>query len=161
MHVPPPPQAEAEVRHMSAEGLAFLDHEEGGFRLKAYLDSGGTWTICEGHTGKIHGVLPGPGVTATAKECKAVLGTDLGVCEAELPEGSYIPQNAIDSMVSFCFNVGVGLFRESQIALLVAGDYYTDAALAMLHHSRVGKMPYALLERRWREAQLMLYGRYR
>jgi lysozyme len=55
-----------------AVAAAFGTHFEGQ-RLTAYQDTGGVWTLCDGHTAGVR-----PGDTATSAQCQAWLQQEMG-----------------------------------------------------------------------------------
>lgn len=76
-----------------------------GTRYTAYQDSGGVWTICEGHTRGVR-----QGMTATREQCDEYLRQDLQ--EADAIVSRCMPATMGDkrraAFVSFAFNVGPG-----------------------------------------------------
>lgn len=95
---------------ISGNGLALIKRLE-GLRYNAYQCSAGVWTIGYGHT---KGVKEGD--TCTISQANEWLLED--VAEAEDAVNSQrldINQNQFDSLVSFCFNVGIKAFKESTL----------------------------------------------
>ena len=95
---------------LTPEGCSLLKTWE-GCRLSAYPDpaSGGApWTIGYGNTGP--DVVPG--LTITQQQADALLQKDVGhvasAVERLLPGVAPLPRQR-DALISFCFNVGVGI----------------------------------------------------
>lgn len=108
----------------SASGLSLLKAHE-GCRLKAYMDTGGVWTIGYGHT---EGVRAGD--TCTQAQAEAWLVEDVVDAEKQVGNGVRVPltQNQFDALVSLVYNIGGGAFFSSTLLRkLNAGDY-TGAA---------------------------------
>ncbi|MBE6293835.1 MAG: lysozyme [Bacteroidales bacterium] len=79
-----------------------------GLRLKAYLCSGGKWTIGYGHTKGVH-----EGMVITRQEADRLLEEDILYFENFLSKEKYaedITQGQWDALVSFIFNLGIGNF---------------------------------------------------
>ena len=99
----------------SEHGLRFIQEQE-LLRLKAYLCSGGVWTIGYGHTGMVDGVLIGPGMIITNEKAKELFRNDIMLFERFLNKQTFadrLTQNQYDALISFMFNVGVGHFQSS------------------------------------------------
>jgi lysozyme len=90
--------------------------EEGGVPLlQARWDAlGKCWEIGYGHTSAAGLPRVRQGMTITAAEADAILGSDLAAVEADVNHCVSVPltQNAFDALVSFDFNTG-GLDRSS------------------------------------------------
>jgi lysozyme len=101
-----------------------------GVRYKAYLDTGGVWTIGVGHTGPdVY-----EGLTADENQVNQWLTDDLLEAEEGVERWVTVPltQGQFDALVSFVFNLGEGQFRKSTLLRkLNAGDY--DGARDQLH----------------------------
>jgi len=99
--------AETPLMEYSEVGLALTKSFE-RLELEAYQDSGGTWTIGWGHTGK--DVYHGKKITPAQAE--ALLHADLGSAVACVNRAVTVAltQNQFDALVDFCFNVGEGNF---------------------------------------------------
>lgn len=109
---------------MSAEGRAELIRRE-GFKLKAYRDSVGVWTIGVGHTSMAGPPEVTPGLTITAAECDEILSRDLIKYEGAVNIALKRPvsQQSFDALVSLCFNIGAGGFSTSTVVKRInAGD---------------------------------------
>jgi lysozyme len=80
-----------------------------GLKLKAYQDSGGVWTICNGIT---KGVSQGD--TATPAECEDKLMQELLEHAKPIERIAYpLPKPVIVAWADFCYNVGVGACQGS------------------------------------------------
>lgn len=91
--------------NISPEGLALIADLE-GCRLSPYRCSAGVWTSGIGHTS---GVVPGREITE--REAAANLVADVMNVERRLAVCAPVemPPRVYDAMVSFAFNVGIGL----------------------------------------------------
>lgn len=93
-----------------------------GRRYVAYQDSGGVWTICDGH---IRGVKQG--MRATDAECDAMLREDILEHEARMlfcaPELRTVPDETYVAINDWGFNVGTAAACNSTLIRKVkAGD---------------------------------------
>lgn len=106
---------------LSPAGLAVLVKHEGGAVQRAYYDSVGVPTVCVGHTGKVD-----LSRFYTKEECDELLSQDTHTAQAVVRKHIKVPlyQSEFDALVSFCFNVGVTVCRNSTLfALLNQGMY--------------------------------------
>lgn len=120
------------------------------FRSKAYLDSGGVWTIGYGHTGNVK-----PGDTITEPEAKRLFANDLKSKERAVNGLVKVPitQNMFDALVDIAFNAGQGnLAKSGIIQRLNAGDYkgaqYLINHVEWLKKDQLGKIQPGLVRRR-------------
>ncbi|SAF46383.1 lysozyme [Enterobacter kobei] len=137
----------------SNNGIGFIRAHE-GYKLTAYLDGGGVWTIGVGHT---KGVKKGQ--TINQAQADKFLADDLAPVETCIngKVTAALNQNQFDALASFVFNVGELAFKGSTLLKkLNAGDY-TGAAneLPKWCHDN-GKMVQGLLNRRIDEQVLFL-----
>jgi len=147
----------------SPAGRKFIEIEEesGVAKLTAYNDGTGTWTIGFGHTSAAGLPRVIPGMTITAEQADAILGSDLAAVEADVNHHVTVglTQNQFDALVSFDFNTGA-LDRSGLLALVNAG--ITDAAkittaFEAWRYARMhGTLVPILLGRRQREAKVFL-----
>lgn len=94
----------------SNNGIEFIKGHE-SCRLKAYRCPAGVLTIGWGHTGGVK-----EGMVITQAQADSMLADDLKVYEAAVNrEKLSINQNQFDALVSFCYNVGPGNFRNSKL----------------------------------------------
>lgn len=138
-----------------------------GFEPRVYSDAGGKLTIGVGHlltpselsSGKIwidrQPVRYAEGLSEP--QILDLLGQDLEGAEAAVNNGVEVElsQNQFDTLVSFCFNVGVGAFRSSTLLRLLNQGQYGDvpAQLRRWVHCR-GKVVQGLVRRREHEIAL-------
>lgn len=126
-----------------------------GLRLKAYLDTGGVWTIGYGHTGPE--VVEG--LTITLDGAERLLREDLRTAEGHVNKlvKVALTQNQFDALVSFVYNIGGGAFKEStMLRLLNAGDYEGAANQFPRWNKDNGKVVAGLTNRRREERELFL-----
>lgn len=142
---------------ISRNGLSVLkDLEE--FRLVAYDDGGGVWTIGYGHT---EGVRPGD----TIDEAKAemLLVQDLEPAEREVNTSVKVKltQSMYDALVLFVFNVGVKAFRDSQLLnFLNQKNYFKVPEQLCRWRYDGGKEVRGLIRRRLREGLLFTADKF-
>jgi len=126
---------------MSANGRALLIQRE-GFKLKAYQDSVGVWTIGVGHTSMAGPPHVSPGLAISKAEVDAILSRDLVKYENIVTRAIHVPltQGQFDALVSICFNVESALSsRSSIVRALNSGNYRAagDAFLLYNHPSEI------------------------
>lgn len=91
-----------------------------GCSLKAYPDpaTGGTpWTIGYGSTMDKNGKPFKKGDIITKSEAEALLVRDINKIQNELQKDTKLAklsENAIDAIISLCYNVGIGSFKRSK-----------------------------------------------
>lgn len=105
-----------------ASATAFYSSWEGR-EYVAYLDSGGVWTICNGHTGP----EVKKGMRATDAECDAMLRKDILAHERRMlacvPELRNAPDDTYIAINSWAFNAGTGAACRSKLVRKIkAGD---------------------------------------
>jgi lysozyme len=138
---------------ISAQGLAITKAHE-GCKLKAYLDTGGVWTIGYGHT---RGVKPGD--TCTQAQADAWLLEDMAVAQFDVNDRVKVTlnQNQFDALASFVFNIGGDQFRTSTLLRkLNEGDYAGAAEQFPRWIHDNGKVINGLVARRADEKALFL-----
>lgn len=123
----------AKAMKMSANGRALLIQRE-GFRLKAYKDSVGVWTIGVGHTAGAGKPYPAAGMTITKAEVDNILARDLVQFEEAVRSAVHVPltQGQFDALVSLAFNIGAGGFKKSSVVRRLNEGNYRAAADAFL-----------------------------
>ena len=151
---------------LSAEGLAFIEREE-GVVLHPYRDPVGYWTIGVGHLlsdrEKVRGtiVIGGEFIPwregLTREQVTALLLQDVAWAEKDVEEEVTVAltQHQFDALVSFVFNVGPTNFAASSLLRLLNEGHY-DSVHAQLRrwvYANKKKLP-GLVTRRAREAQL-------
>jgi lysozyme len=100
-----------------------------GTVYKAYQDSGGVWTICNGRTRKVR-----PGMTATKAQCDAWSKADLTEATSEAvaitPELLSGPVSLRGQAGDFILNAGAGRWRGSPMAREAAAHRWRAACEA-------------------------------
>jgi len=136
----------------SSKGLDHLKEIE-GIEYKAYLDTGGVWTIGVGHTGPdVH-----EGQLADDLQVMEWLRMDVIDAESAVNRLVKVPltQNQFDALVSFVFNIGESQFSKStMLRKLNAGDYTGAAAQFPRWNIDNGKVIFGLTKRRILERNL-------
>lgn len=97
-----------------------------GYRERAYLDTGGVWTICAGSTRGVY-----EGMIASPAECAERLDADVRAAAIGIASCVRVPITGgqFDALVSFAGNVGVGAACGSTLVRkLNAGDCVGAAA---------------------------------
>lgn len=129
----------------SKDGLALTEKFE-GFRLTAYQDVGGVWTIGYGHTKDVQ-----PGQVISINQADQFLMDDIQYAEDTVNElvTVKLTQSEFDALVDFVFNVGEGNFKNSTMLKLLNSGQYLMAATEFAKWSHVsGKIVADLLNRR-------------
>lgn len=140
-------------RVVSAKGLALIKQFE-GLRLKAYKCPAGVWTIGYGET---RGIRPGMVWTREQAEKALVEGVKPYVNTVAKAIGkTQTTQNELDSMVSFCYNVGPGNFLKSSVLKYHLRGQKKLAADALMKWVKGGGQTLPGLVRR-RRAERALY----
>lgn len=140
----------------SANGLSLTEQFE-GFRLTAYQDQVGVWTIGYGHTGP--DVTPGQ--TITVAEAQALLAQDVSSAAGcvNTVVAVKLTQQEFDALVDFVFNLGTGAFKGSTMLRDLNDGDFTSAAAQFARWDRAGGVVVAgLLRRRQAEAALFEAG---
>lgn len=101
---------------------AFIAPHE-GIKHAAYRDTGGTWTICHGHTKNVH-----EGDIATDDDCTAFLNEDTQIAitafQRLVPSWQNIPPDTRKVFVDQIFNSGAGSLKGTvMVRLLNEGKY--------------------------------------
>lgn len=124
-----------------------------GCKLEAYQDLGGIWTIGWGHTGKdVY-----PGLKWTQYQADEALDHDILLTQAQI--AVYSPNlsgEALESVTSFVFNLGIGAYRNSTFRTYVDAGNWSAARSEMVKwdHSNGNIVP-GLYRRRQAEAALL------
>ena len=147
----------------SPNGRRFIEmkEESGRAKLVAYNDGTGTWTIGFGHTSSAGLPRVYPGMTITADQADAILGSDLASVEADINHhvNTQLAQNQFDALVSFDFNTGA-LDRSGLLVLInkgiANGEEITAAFCAWRYAHMHGVMVPILLGRRQEEAKMFI-----
>lgn len=149
---------------ISEKGIELITTYE-GFRNKAYLCSGGKWTIGWGHT---KGVAEG--MVITQEQGKEFLKGDIAKFERMVSKDfPNAKQNEFDALVSFYFNLG-SIKKNSNLFRYISEGLTANAMRVWyLYHNASGKPQLGLKRRRaseiimftgfpyttWREARTM------
>ncbi|HEY4011653.1 MAG TPA: lysozyme [Acidobacteriaceae bacterium] len=136
----------------SGKGLALTEQWE-GYRLIAYQDQVGVWTIGYGHTG----ADVTPGLTITQQQAEALLARDILVAARCVNTTVKLPltQCEFDALVDLVFNLGMGAFVRSTLLAELNGGNIAAAAAQFACWDRAGGVVVAgLLKRRQTEADL-------
>jgi len=112
----------------SFNGKKLLQELE-GFRAKAYLDTGGVWTVGYGTT-KIDGKPVEAGQTATERQAQEWLEQDMAWAQTAVNKlvKVKLTQNMFDALVSFVYNIGENAFARSTLLQLLNSGQYEPAS---------------------------------
>ena len=146
--------------NVSKAAIALIKHHE-GVRSRPYRCPANLWTVGVGHLIGDGKLLPESwNRTFSQEEIDGILKHDLN--RFELGVSKMLPnvrlrQHEFDSLVSFCFNLGLGCFQRSTIRqALLRGD--KEAAMeSLVKYCRAGgKILKGLQNRRLDERKLFL-----
>lgn len=144
---------------INADGVHFIANQE-GFRGKAYVCPAGKLTIGYGHViGPTEKQRFANGITK--EEAEALLERDLEKYAAAVNKFVQVAlsQGQFNSLVSFCFNVGITAFaRSTLLRKLNDGDYEGAAGEFQRWVNGGGRRLAGLVKRRQLEA-LMFRGK--
>lgn len=139
---------------ISQTGIDLIKSFE-GCSLKAYRCPANVLTIGYGHTGGVK-----EGQVITQKQAEDYLRLDLGKYEKAVNDlGVTFNQNQFDALVSFCYNLGTGIFKDNLLVAIKAQSWSNVASQMLLYNkARVnGKLTVLEgLERR-RQAESALF----
>lgn len=109
------------ITHLSPRGLQWLADLEGGFRLTAYRDQAGVWTIGAGTTRYPEGHRVAAGDTCTEQQARWYYAENLKHYELAVDAATHdeLLQHEFDALVSFAYNVGEVGYRTSTLARLI------------------------------------------
>lgn len=139
--------------------LAALLLKEEGRVLTAYKDTGGVWTIGDGHK-----ILPGEGIypygskrTITAAEADALRDKDMGLALKVVRDYVVVPlkENQLLALASLAYNIGRSAFATSTLVKLLNNSDFAGAAAQFgrwIYDN--GKVDKVLVARRARETAL-------
>ena len=151
---------------MTPSGLLALTFFEGEI-LHMYLDSGGTPTVCVGHTAAAGPPAPVPGMTMTHEQCQVLLAKDLTQYENEVNAhlaklgAKTVADHVFDGMVSFCYNLGPGNFdKASWVTSWVRGNMVASEAQLKQWDRVNGQVSPGLARRRAEEADMIFRDKY-
>lgn len=150
-------------RSINKEGLDLIKQWE-GLKLKAYRDVIGKLTIGYGHTSDSGNP---PAVTEnmeiTKKEAESILRRDLRSCEKHVSKLVTVPltDEQFSALVSFCYNVGGGNFKKSNLLKkLNSGLYEAIPGELQKWNKSGGKIVTGLANRRAAESGLWVKGSF-
>jgi lysozyme len=127
-----------------------------GTRYAAYQDSGGVWTLCEGHT---KGVRAGD--TATREQCDAWRSQDLNQASEAITQCVHVPLTVTEraAYISFVYNVGSAAFCKSTLVRKLNGGDHKGACEQLLRWTYAdGVQLPGLVTRRVSERDMCLEG---
>jgi lysozyme len=102
---------------MTKEGIDLIKRFE-GCKLSAYKCPAGIWTIGYGHTNGVY-----QGQTITQYEADKMLENDVVKFEMGVRHlVGNLPDNKIDALTSFAFNLGLGSLRDSTLCKKVKAN---------------------------------------
>ena len=146
---------------ISDKGIALIKHHE-GVRLKPYQDCVKLWTVGVGHLiGDGKSLPPEWNKVFTMEEVDGILRKDLarfeqGVskfCPVQLTQGEF------DALISFSFNLGLGVLQRSTLRQKILRNDKKGAAEEFTKYVRAGgKIIKGLVTRRNDEKQMFLGG---
>lgn len=148
---PLPKQADVGIK----QSTIYLIKQFEGLRHTAYDDGYGNMTIGVGHL-----IKPNEEklyfTTLSTKQAHKLLERDMEPCEKTINTKVYSPlnQHQFDALMSFCHNIGVDRFANSDVIRHINRQNYHRAADAMLTWDR----PAGILKRRQKERKLFLQG---
>jgi lysozyme len=141
----------------SKECLKMLAHHE-GVRQKPYKCPAGLWTVGVGHLIGDGKTLPDSwNKTFTLDEVYDILAKDVARFERGVSKYITVPlrQNEFDALVSFSFNLGLGVLQRSTLRqALNRGDKEGAIASLLKYNKAGGKVLKGLDNRRKDEAAL-------
>ena len=145
---------------ISNVGLDLIKSFE-GCQLKAYKCPAGVWTIGWGTTEPVNGVRPHQGMVITQAQADRLLIEHLQAYENAVNRLSVpLNQNQFDALVSFCYNLGTGIFKGS-LENAIKNRNWSNVAAQMLLYNKAridGKLTElkGLTRRRQAESELFL-----
>ncbi len=148
--------------NVSKRAIKLIKHHE-GVRNRPYRCPAGLWTVGVGHLIGDGKSLPESwNRTFTQEEIDTILKKDLIRFEKgviKLLPNVKLKQHEFDSIISFCFNLGLGCFQRSTIRQALLRNDKEAAMESLVKYCRAGgKILKGLQKRRLDEKQLFLYG---
>lgn len=105
-----------------------------GCRLTAYLCPASVWTIGWGTTGSVDGVKIGAGMKITQAKADSLLINNLKSYENAVNKLNInFNQNQFDALVSFCYNLGTGIFTGNLLTSIKKQDWNDVARQILLY----------------------------
>jgi GH24 family phage-related lysozyme (muramidase) len=147
------------VEFMPSSACITLIKRVEGFRLNAYQDSAGVWTIGYGTT-RINNAPVTEGMSITAAQAEEYLSHDLNektVTSIHRNARALITQSMFDALCSFTYNLGPGNLNKSSLLKDLNSSKYLDAAAGFMQWTKAGGVELAgLVKRRTAEKDLFL-----
>jgi lysozyme len=154
---------------VSDKAVSMIKHHE-GVRQKAYRCPANLWTIGVGHVlypeqarlkmedRMLVPLRPEDNRTFTMEEVDAILKSDLARFERGVLRYCpvYLTQSQFDALVSFSFNLGLGVLQRSTLRQKILRKDGEGAAKEILRYDKVGGRPLKGLTRR-RQAEYNLF----
>ena len=139
---------------ISQNGIDLIKKFE-GCRLIAYKCPSGVYTIGYGHT---NGVKKGDKITQ--RQAEAYLREDVAKFENGVNKYVSAPltQNQFDALISFCFNCGLGAFKNSTLRKKLNAKDYAGAGKELLRWNKARGVVLEGLKRR-RKAEKDLFDK--
>ena len=138
-----------------------LKHHE-GVRCRPYRDCVGLWTVGVGHLIGDGKSLPDEwNRTLSMEEVDALLRKDLARFERGVSKFCpvHLTQGEFDALVSFSFNLGLGVLQRSTLRQKILRGDKSGAAEEILKYNKAGgKIVKGLVNRRNDEYQIFLRG---
>lgn len=145
---------------ISETGIKLIKQFEGCY-LKAYLCPANIWTIGWGTTEAVNGIKPHQGMVITQQQADQLLINHLKRYEDAVNKLNVsMNQNIFDALVSFCYNLGTGIFTGSLLSSIKAKNWNDVARQMKLYNkARVNGVLTelkGLTRRRVAESELLL-----
>ena len=119
---------------ISKTGIELIKSFEGCY-LKAYRCPAGVWTIGIGHTGIVDGKNIVSGMKITQQKAEILLSDCLEKrYEPAVRKLGNMNQNQYDALVSFCYNLGPGIFKGSLLDAINKKDWQEVARQMKLYN---------------------------
>ena len=120
---------------ISKVGIDLIKEFEGCY-LTAYKCPAGIWTIGIGHTGLVDGKAICKGMTITQQKAEELLSEYLEKRyePAVRKLGVELNQNQYDALVSFCYNLGPGIFTGNLLSAIKAKNWTSVAEQMLLYN---------------------------
>lgn len=120
--------------NISTNGINLIKKYE-GCSLTAYLCPANVWTIGWGTTEPINGVKIHKGMTITQKQADDLLLANLKSYERAVNKlGVVFNQNQFDALVSFCYNLGTGIFTGNLLQAIQTKNWNSVASQMKLYN---------------------------
>lgn len=119
---------------ISQKGINLIKEFEGCY-LTAYKCPADVWTIGYGHTGNVDGVPIHAGMKITQAKAEELLVTTLDKkYEPAVRKFTTLNQNQYDALVSFCYNLGTGIFKGNLLNAINAENWNSVADQILLYN---------------------------